>query len=97
MLLLAKVSHVAVQICGDVLAVSCQVSGNASWALGVIPEDEIDNPMFFFTGLRVGVNSKDTTRSSLLPRENVHGLWVEIVVDVKRKHVLIRCQVSHFT
>lgn len=67
-----------------------RVSENASWAIGVIPEDEIDNPMYFFTSLRVGVNSKETTRSSLLPRQNLHGLWVEIVVDVKTKHVLIR-------
>jgi len=69
------------------------MSGNASWALGVIPEEEIDNPMFFFTELKVGVNSRETTRSSLLPREKLQDLWVEIVLDVPNKLVVIRLDI----
>jgi len=67
-----------------------RVTGNASWAVGIIPEEHVDNPMFFFTDLTCGVNSIETTRSSQLPREKMHGLWVEIVCDPEMKTVAYR-------
>jgi hypothetical protein len=42
----------------DVVRVSCRVTGNSSWAVGLVPQPEYDSPDFLMERGEIGVNSE---------------------------------------
>jgi len=61
-----------------------RMTGNASWALGLVPEHAVKQPDYLFTDATVGVNSSGTARTSQLPRHAMHETTIEVLIDLDK-------------
>eukprot|EP01041_Mallomonas_annulata_P008050 gene8050-16508_t len=63
---------------------SFRVSGNDSWAMGVVPESHVGESDFLYTKAKVGFNSSGNL-SGCLPSKSMHGKLITVVLDADVK------------